>query len=502
MFVPSAKVPLLSTAIVCVCLVSIFWFWRSTQATEPSPTTTISRGDVVQSISASGIIETNTASTLGFTFSGTLDTLAVQENDTVDADQVLATLLSTSIEAEIDEAQANLNEATARQQELLAGTTETAQAVSVTQVQNATDALERTRVTQNQLVRTAREKLLSTDLAAVSTDPEEAAPAPIVSGTYRCSATGEYHLSAYRSNATSGYSLHITGLETDTVPISLTQPVPFGECGLRVQFTTKTNYYDTKWNIAVPNINSSTYQTNSNAYETAKTTASSSIAQAEDALALAQKQATDTTAPTRREQLTQARARVDAATARLDRLASQREEHILRAPRAGIITDIDAALGEIVTQPFITFLGTTNSYELKARISETDITYIDSGNVVEIEFDARPEEYYEGVVAYISSLPNQIDGVAYFTATITLNNPPPWLRSGLNADIDIITETRTNTPQLPQGFIHNLTGPDPFVYVLQDDQTTSTSSVTVELIGTDGLAAISNLPLGTTVVAP
>jgi hypothetical protein len=75
------------------------------------------------------------------------------------------------------------------------------------------------------------------------------------------------------------------------------------------------------------------------------------------------------------------------------------------------------------------------------------------------------------------------------------------LRSGLNADIDIITEESLGNLRIPARFLINSeTGYQ--VLTQQADNQTSTTTIELILEGNDGYAAITGLTEGDILVAP
>ncbi|MFW6210198.1 MAG: efflux RND transporter periplasmic adaptor subunit, partial [Patescibacteria group bacterium] len=350
-------------------------------------------------------------------------------------------------------------------------------------------------------VENAYRTLLSDGLAAVAIDSSEVAPAPTVSGTYTCDEPGTYTLTVYTSDTKSGYSYHLSGLETGNFPVSTTQPAPLGSCGLRIQFAAGENYNRSVWHIDLPNTAGAVYTKNQNAYQAARTTASTSIRLAEQELALALANAADTVAPARREAIAGASAAVEQAAAQLTRIDTQLADRTLRAPFTGVITDVTAEPGETVsTAPIITLL-TGEQFEVTARIPEIDIGKLAVGQSVRMIFDARPSEPLMGTIRFVSPQASIIDGVSYYEAIITPDTTPAWVRSGLNADIDIIINAQADAPRIPRRFlIETATGHA--VQQLQGDGSVSTTTVTVSLEGNDGYVAITGLSAGATVVAP
>jgi multidrug efflux pump subunit AcrA (membrane-fusion protein) len=106
-----------------------------------------------------------------------------------------------------------------------------------------------------------------------------------------------------------------------------------------------------------------------------------------------------------------------------------------------------------------------------------------------------------GTIDYISVAATEIEGVAYYEARIILDEKPAWLRSGLNADIDIITQESVDKLRIPTRFlVPSDTGYE--VLLQQPDNQTSTTTVELILEGSDGYAAITGLTAGDILVAP
>ena len=489
---------LLAGSAIVVVLALIY---QLTQPTTPTHTTaTVSVGTVEELVSVSGVVDALQQADLGFPIGGTIATINVATGDTVPAGAVLATLRRDTLLADRAAAAAALAQAEAAQAELLAGPTATTRAASNEQVRLARAALETTRETQAQAVANAYQKLLSSDLTAISPDSDEEANPPTVSGTYTCHTPGTYELSVYPSDTSSGYSYRLSGLETGTYPVSVTQAAPLGQCGLRIQFSPTANYNQSTWQIALPNPNGASYLINQNAYQLARTQASTSIRLAEQELALALANAQETTAPARREAITQAQASVAQAAAQLARTEALLAERTLTAPFAGTITRVDSEPGETVsTAPFITLL-TDARFEVTARIPEIDIGKLALEQPVRMVFDARDDETLTGKIRFVSPEATLIDGVAYYEAIIVLDTTPSWLRSGLNADIDIIIDRAADVTRIPRRFLIETT--EGYAVRTLHNDTVATSSVTLVLEGNDGYVAIDGLPAGSVVVAP
>lgn len=468
--------------------------------TEKHVTTLVEAGPVRELVSVSGIAKAEQLAKLAFPVSGIVESVQVKTGTEVEKGDVLITLDARALFADRQDALASLAKALADREELIQGPTVSARDVTEETLSSKKTTLETTIETENQKVANAYRTLLSSDLIAYSTDPDEDAPAPTVSGTYICEDEGQYVLDVYLSKADSGFSYKLTGLENSTYQAFSSQPAAIGTCGLRIQFADSPLYNNSQWIIDIPNTKSSTYITNRNAHSLAVTQAESAIAQAEKAVQLADADATNQNAPARSEAIKRADAAIAQAQAQLARIDSTIADRTLNAPFAGVITEVDILPGETVgTSPVVTLIA-SSEFEVTARIPEIDIGKLLVGQKVEMTFDARSQETVLGNVTFISPQATEIDGVAYYEAIIELETTPIWMRSGLNADIEIIIAEENDTLRVPKRFVTKTeTGYE--VLVLRGNSTAS-STVEVVLEGNDGYIAITGLNEGDMVVAP
>lgn len=463
-------------------------------------TTTVERGSVERLVSVSGVIEAEQSADLAFPVTGIVSSVTINKGDVVNAGDVLVTLEAQALAADRQDAVAALSRAVATRDELLAGPQSESRDATAETVAFKAASLETIKATQADLIANSYRTLLSSGLTATTDNPREEALAPTISGTYTCDTEGVYTIETYSSRAQSGYSFRLSGLESGTYEVSTDQAVPFGACGLRILFNATSRYSDTSWTINIPNLTSPLYTANRNNYTLTKTQAESAITLAEQDLSLAQANALSANAPARSESIARANADIASAQARIARIDAQIADRTIRAPFTGTIIAIDALPGETVTTvPIVTILA-ASEFELTARIPEIDIGKLELGQPVRAAFDARSEEVLTGTVEFISLKATEIDGVAYYEAIIALDSTPSWMRSGLNADIDIITMSTTDALRIPKRFIIESDGVYQVVSKVGDQLATTT--VDVILDGNDGYTAITGVKLGDILVAP
>lgn len=476
------------------------WYFTNSNNVTPLITATVEDGDVRQSVAVSATVKAENTAELAFPTSGTVTGVFVRKGDVVATGTRLVTLDAAALQAEVLDARAAVASAVAKRDALLAGARSETRNVTKETIIAKEAALAEAVTDEAQKVTNSLRTLLSSDLEASTDNPGEDAVAPIISGTYLCSETGSYKLSFYRSGEQSGYSVRVTGLEQGTYPTSNEHPNALGTCGLRVQITPNENYQNTTWTVSVPNTKSSSYITNKNTYDLALVREESVVETARRELTLARAQGSESNAPARPEDLTQANAAIAQAQARLVRAVAFASDATLVAPFSGTIVSIDAVAGEAVaTAPVVTLLS-ADRFELIARVPEIDIGKLNVGQSATVLFDTAPDEELLAKIDFISPSATTIDGVAYYETRLALGEIPPWLRSGLSADVDIIIEEKTGL-RIPRRFITETSGKYSVLVQKDVDMITSTP-IEVELMGNDGYAVISGLSLGDIVVAP
>ena len=463
-------------------------------------TTIVETGSVRQLVSVSGVAEAEQTAELAFPTGGIVSGVLVNKGDVVETGDTLITLESRTLAADRADALAALTRAISTRDELLAGPQSESRLATAETVLFKQASLETIKATQIDIVANAKRALLSGGLEAISDNPDREAVVPTISGTYTCEQEGSYVLDVYSSGSNSGYSYRLSGLESGTYTASVDQTSAFGNCGLRMKFDSDSTYRNTTWTINIPNQKSAQYVVNRNAYLLAQTQADSAITLAEQDILLAQANANSTNAPARSESVARANADIASANARIARIDSQIADRTIVAPFAGTITEIDILPGEtVITEPVVTLLAESD-FEVTARIPEIDIGKLLVGQSVEMVFDAKSDVTMLGTIDFISLKSTEIDGVAYYEAIITMADTPTWMRSGLNADIDIIITEVNDMMRIPKRFVSETNG----VYSVLVQTGDNTASTTIDLLleGNDGYVAFTGIENGSTVVAP
>jgi HlyD family secretion protein len=467
----------------------------------------VSTGSVREVISETGVVLPTKEVALAFEQSGRITEIPVQVGASVKEGDVLVQLDASQQLSELNIAIARLQAEEIRLSEFQSGADAVSRAVAEASLAAAESTVESARATlastiaqQDQLVRNAQQTLLSSGLEAFLKDQgshtgSASYDAPTVSGTYMHTQEGTYDLEVYSSNAPSGASVRITGLETDTQPISVVRPIAIGSRGLFIQFP-EDFARRTTWQIPIPNTRSASYQTNLNAYNAVLESRELAITQAENALATAEAnleqsrtQFVQSSGSARAETIAAQEAIVRQMKAGMESARIALEKRALVAPFDGTITALDAQRGELTTPsaPIISLIS-QDQFEIKVNISESDIAQMDVHDSAVVTFDAYDGAEFTAEVTQISPQAVMLDGVRVFEVTLRFTEHSDLIKAGLSADVDILTAVRDDVLFVPSRAIAE-TAEGKFVRTLHDGTITHLP-VKVGLRGSDGNSEI------------
>jgi multidrug resistance efflux pump len=129
--------------------------------------------------------------------------------------------------------------------------------------------------------------------------------------------------------------------------------------------------------------------------------------------------------------------RLEQAKAQLASAEQQLSYFDLAAPFNGIVTDVNASIGEWVT-PTTWVIGvadTSEWYVETTDLSELDVLGIQAGQQVEITADAIPGETFTGTVEEIGIEPVDQGGDIYYTIRIKITNPDKVIKWGMTVEV-------------------------------------------------------------------
>ena len=148
---------------------------------------------------------------------------------------------------------------------------------------------------------------------------------------------------------------------------------------------------------------------------------------------------------------------LEAADAGIDQAREAMSNTIITSPINGVITRLDAEVGEMVIMGTMNNPGTVimqvadlSTMLLVAQVDEADVGKLAVGQKATVHVQAFPDEEFKGVIDTIA-LTHRISatGTKYFRTEILLQGDVKKLYSGLTAHVDIETIKHENVLNLP-----------------------------------------------------
>ncbi len=502
----------------------------------PGQTSTVIRGDVVETVSATGNLTANRQVGVDFTGTGgTVTRIYVSVGDKVKEGERLAKIDDTTARQQLRSAEASLDSANAQYETARAGQTNAEQVNSRTYAQNVAAA----RVTLADAEASWSESCLSPDgecpdqavwaqLRAAEGEVSSAKVAyeqAVQSGT-RTQETNQVKLGQAQVNVDAARSTQTTQCDTygstSSACTSAVSATRSAEQALELQqqaisaadITAQQSLVNadariTAANVALRKLQGSLRSSAQDAVRSARNALDSALL-AQDKGRETAKQSTGST----QGQIDQASAQVRSAQVQVDQARTALDDTVLRAPVAGTVSSVSGTVGESsasatgasgtstsssTTTGFVV-LSSLNRLEVTSRVAEADASRISVGQPASVSFSAAGTTA-EGVVTDLDVQDTVTNNVVEYGVTVSLIDPPKNLKLGQTAAVTITTGSVTDVLWVPASAVTSLAG-NHTVTVRNSDGTDSSVPVQVGLTGGDRTEIVSGLTEGQTVVLP
>ncbi len=491
--------------IIIVILVIVFLIFRPKGKEEPKiEFEQIEKRDIATSISATGVINTDTTQNINSKLTGfKIKTVNVKEGDRVSAGDVICTFDTSSLEENLKTAQNSLNISQAQgnigiqsaQRNLNDAITSKDTQISTTQAEvNA--AQSRYEEAKKQLD-TAKNVLSTTqgnlDSIKKSYDQIQIAFSPIEKEYKR--------LETELNSATDDLKSKEAAYKNADVSTKTEREQEYKDAETRFNAATSQFYaykptYETKLNeyttiknnydSLVSGVNTaqatvsqlettvnslkSTYDTLVNTLNTTSTATDSTIAGMRDALSNTELSASLNT---------------QTQESQIKSIQEQIAEGILKSTVNGTVTSVSVKAGDLYSGTTIAVIEGEEVFVVEAEIDEYDIADIKNGMKVLIKTDATRDEELEGTVIYTASsattntMPSMgsaattmpTSSSATYKVKIALNNQNDRLRLGMNARLSIITDSKEKVWSVPNDAVYERENGSKYIEILKDEKT-------------------------------
>ena len=142
----------------------------------------------------------------------------------------------------------------------------------------------------------------------------------------------------------------------------------------------------------------------------------------------------------------------------------------LTAPFAGRITSVDVMAGDRVAPGSPAFrLDDLSSLLVDVFVSEVDINRVQTGQAVNMTFDAILNQTYNGIVKEVSPVGVSLQGVIEFLVTVELSDADKNVKPGMTAAVNIVVDQLENVLLVPNRAVRVVDG-QRVVYILDGDE--------------------------------
>jgi multidrug efflux pump subunit AcrA (membrane-fusion protein) len=141
----------------------------------------------------------------------------------------------------------------------------------------------------------------------------------------------------------------------------------------------------------------------------------------------------------------------------------------VKAPKSGVVTYIAKSLGESVLASNenadlngreVIILADLDKMIVRSRILESDLAQVKVGMETDVRLDAYRDRKYIGEVSRISlqGIDDRTAGYTYFVTDIVFKNPDSFVRSQMNATVNLLVAERKNVLVLPANAVASMNG--------------------------------------------
>ncbi len=182
---------------------------------------------------------------------------------------------------------------------------------------------------------------------------------------------------------------------------------------------------------------------------------------------------------------------IEQAQASVASTEAELSKTIIRSPISGIITKVDAKLGEIISaNKIIISVISYGDYEVETFVPEADISKIKIGDKAKTTLDAYNSDImFETIVIRVDPAATVIDGVPTYKVILKFTNQDERVRAGMTANLDILTAEKIDVLIVPARAVYTIDNKK-YIKILDEIGQAQEREVTVGLRGSDGMVEI------------
>lgn len=157
---------------------------------------------------------------------------------------------------------------------------------------------------------------------------------------------------------------------------------------------------------------------------------------------------------------------VEQGNAALAMASIQLNNCTLTSPISGVVGNINLSLGDTANPASpAAIISETSQLEIEVMVSESEISFIQTGSSVDVYIKAVSDKPFTGQVATVATVPDTVK--RNYPVKITLDNPEGKIRSGMFAEVAVNTVSKNNVVCVPTNAVVPK-GARTVVYVVDD----------------------------------
>jgi len=180
-------------------------------------------------------------------------------------------------------------------------------------------------------------------------------------------------------------------------------------------------------------------------------------------------------------------AQIKYAQANLGNIGAQIAKNNITSPIDGIVVLQEAKVGEIV-QSNVTIIKviSDNKFQIEANVAEVDIANIKVGDTASVTLDAfGSDTLFKAQIITVDPAETIVDGVPTYKVTLEFTEENSNIKSGLTANVDILTAEKNDVVNIPQRAIIRNNG-DKIVRILRGTNEIQEVKVNTGIRGSNG----------------
>jgi HlyD family secretion protein len=399
-----------SFSLVALVALAGFWWWGDGASAAPFMTGRVERGNLRNTVTATGTLEAVTTVQVGSQASGTISNLYADFNSAVRKGQVIAQLDPSQAQAQVEQARANLQQARAGLAQAQAGLIQSRSGVGGSR-------------------------------AGVTDAQAKAAAAGSTAQNQRAGVTS------------AEANLAVVKAQLDDAASVLKQEESLLRSGVisqREYETARTNHRtaEARYQQAQAQLNQAILSERS-ASSAGQAQAAAQIQQAQSQVEQSQAQVQQAQA-----QILNAQAQVQQAAAALQLAEVNLGHTTIHSPIDGVVVSRDVEVGQTVAASMsaptlFTIAQDLTQMQVIANIDQADIGLVEQAKSATFTVDAFPGDEFKGSIQQIRLNPVSAQNVVTYNVVLDVANPGQKLKPGMTADLSITIDERRDVLKVP-----------------------------------------------------